>query len=70
MPPAGYHRSPNNPHLWSLKTPHLDDLGEVAPLGVAQRCDHPIVDGEQVELREASREPGVGAVAAADRKLP
>ena len=46
--------------------PVLDDLGEVAPLGVAQRCDHPIVDGEQVELREASQEPGVGAVAAAD----
>ena len=19
------HRSPNNPHLWSLKTPHLDN---------------------------------------------
>ena len=39
--------------------PVLDDLGEVAPLGVAQRCDHPIVDGEQVELGEASQEPGV-----------
>ena len=49
--------------------PVLDDLGEVAPLGVAQRCDHPIVDGEQVELREASQEPGVGAVAAADGEL-
>ena len=44
--------------------PVFDDLGEVAPLGVAQRCDHPIVDGEQVELREASQEQGVGPVAA------
>ena len=49
--------------------PVLDDLGEVAPLGVAQRCDHPIVDGEQVELGEASQEPGVGPVAAADGQL-
>ena len=37
----------------------LDDLGEVAPLGVAQRRDHPVVDGKQVELREAGQEPGV-----------
>ena len=22
---AGCHRSPNNPQLWSLKTPHLDN---------------------------------------------
>ena len=46
--------------------PVLDDLGEVAALGVAQRCEHPVVDGEQVELCEASQEPGVGPVAAAD----
>ena len=30
----------------------------LAPLGVAERCDHPIVDGEQVELGEAGQEPG------------
>ena len=47
----------------------LDDLGEVAPLGVAKRREHPVVDRQQVELRQASQEPGVGAVAATDGQL-
>ena len=47
----------------------FDDLGEVAPLGVAQRREHPVVDGEQVELGQAGEQPGVGAVAAADGQL-
>ena len=29
--------------------PVLDDLGEVAAFGVAERREHPVVDGEQVE---------------------
>ena len=33
----------------------LDDLGQVAPLGVAQWREHPVVDGEQVELRPRAR---------------
>ena len=37
----------------------LDDLGEVAALGVAERGEHPVVDGEQVELGEAGEHPGV-----------
>ena len=41
----------------------------LAPLGVAERCDHPIVDGEQVELGEGGQEPGVGPVAATDGEL-
>ena len=42
---------------------------KIAPLSVAQRCDHPVVDGKQVELREAGQQPSVGAVAAADGEL-
>ena len=44
----------------------LDHLGQVAPLGVAQRRQHPIVDGEQVELRQTGEQSRVGAVPAAD----
>ena len=34
----------------------LDDLGGVSPLGVAQRREHPVVDGEQVELGQAGEQ--------------
>ena len=37
--------------------------------GVAERCEHPVVDGEQVELGQPGEQPGVGAVAAADGEL-
>ena len=47
----------------------LDDLGEMARLGVAERGEHPVVEGEQVELGEAGEYPGVGPVAAADGEL-
>ena len=47
----------------------LDHLVEVAPLGVAQRREHPVVDGEQVELGQAGEQPRVGAVPAADGQL-
>ena len=46
--------------------PVLDDRGEVASLGVAQRWDQPVVDGEQVELGDAGQEPRVGPVSPAD----
>ena len=36
---------------------------------VAERGEHPVVDGEQVELGEAGEHAGVGAVAAADGEL-
>ena len=49
--------------------PVLNDLGEVAPLGVAERREHPVVDGEQVEPGQPGEQPGVGAVAAADGEL-
>ena len=49
--------------------PVLDDLGEVAAFGVAERCEHPVVDGEQVQSAQPGEQPGVGAVAAADGKL-
>ena len=38
--------------------PVLDDLGEVAAFGVAERCEHPVVDGEQVEPWSAGRAAG------------
>ena len=47
----------------------LDDLGEVAAFGVAERCEHPVVDGEQVESGQPGEQPGVGAVAAANGEL-
>ena len=47
----------------------LDHLGQVAPLGVAQWREHPVVDGEQVELRQPGEQPGLGAVGAADGQL-
>ena len=36
---------------------------------VAQRRQHPIVEGEQVEPRQTGEQSGVGAVAAADGQL-
>ena len=41
-------------------------LAEVAVLGIPERRDHPVVDGEQVKLRQARQESRVGAAAAAD----
>ena len=35
----------------------LDDLEQVAPLGVGQRRQQPIVDGEEIELGESGEQP-------------
>ena len=37
----------------------LDGLGQVAPLGVAQRREHPVVYRQQVELRQPREQPDV-----------
>ena len=47
----------------------LDHLGQVAALGVTQRREHPVVDGEQVELCQPRHQPRVGTVSAADGHL-
>ena len=47
----------------------LTTSGEVAALGVAREREHPVVDGEQVELGEAGEEPGAKPLAAADGEL-
>ena len=44
-------------------------FGQVAPLAVAQRREHPVVEGEQVELRQTGEQSGVRAVPAADGQL-
>ena len=47
----------------------LDNLGEVAPLGIAQGGKQPVVDREQVQFGEAGEQPCEGAVAAPDGQL-
>ena len=47
----------------------LDDFDQVASFGVAQRCEQPVVDRQQVELGQAGQQPGVGSVAPADGDL-
>ena len=47
----------------------LDDLGDVAPLGIAQRGEQPVVDRKQVQFGEAGEQPCEGAVAAPDGEL-
>ena len=39
----------------------LDDLGEVAPLSIAQRGEQPVVGREQVQFGEAGEPPREGA---------
>ena len=47
----------------------LDDLHEESALGVLERSEQPVVDGEEVELGEACEEPGPGAIDATDGQL-
>ena len=54
--------------------PHSDDrssmtVHEVASLGIVERVQEPIVDGEKVELGEPAHNPRVGAVTASDGKV-
>ena len=47
----------------------LDDFHEVASLGIVERVQEPIVDGEKVELGDPAHNPRVGAVTASDGKV-
>ena len=47
----------------------LDDLHEVAALGVFERTDEPIVDSKEVESGEAGEYPGVRAIDTRDGKV-
>lgn len=46
--------------------PILDHLQEVPTLSIAQRRQQPIIDRQQIELREFGQEPPVRSVAATD----
>jgi len=41
----------------------LDDLDEVAPFVVAQRCQQPVVDREEIELRQSLEDARVRPIA-------
>ena len=47
----------------------FDDLDQVSSFGVAKGSQQPVVDGEQVEPRQAVEEPGEGSVTTADGEL-
>jgi len=49
--------------------PIFEDFQEIAPLGIGERGEEPIVDGEQIELGELREQPAIGAVAATDGQL-
>jgi hypothetical protein len=42
----------------------LDHLDQVAPLAVGQRREQPVVDREQVDMRQAVEDASVGPIAA------
>ena len=44
-------------------------LEQIPPLGVGERREQPVIDGEQIELREFREEPAIGAVATTDGKV-
>ena len=44
----------------------FDDLQQVAPFGIGERREQPIVDREQIELGEFGQQPGIRSVAATD----
>lgn len=44
----------------------FEDLEEVAPLGIGERGEQPIVDGEQIELGELRERAAIGSVATTD----
>ena len=47
----------------------FDDFHQVAPLGVAQWRDHPVVDRQQVEFGQSGQQAGVGSIATTDGYL-
>jgi hypothetical protein len=47
----------------------LDDFEQVAPVGVGQRREQPIVNGQEIQLGESGEEPGIGAIAATDHEV-
>ena len=47
----------------------FQDLEQIPPLGVGERREQPVIDGEQIELREFREEPAIGAVATTDGKV-
>ena len=49
--------------------PIFEDLEQVAPLGVGERREQPIIDGEEIELGEFREQPAIRAVAATDGEL-
>jgi len=49
--------------------PIFEDLEEIAPLGVRERGEQPIIDGEQIEFSELREQPAIRAVAATDGKV-
>ena len=47
----------------------FDHLQQVSPLGVAQWRQQPIINRQQIELREFGEEPPIRSVTATDREL-
>ena len=47
----------------------LDHFQQIPPLGIAQRRQQPIVNRQQIELREFGQEPTIGSVAATHGEL-
>ena len=50
-------------------TPIFQDLEQIPPLGVGERREEPIIDGEQIELGEFGEQPSIRAVAATDGEV-
>jgi len=47
----------------------FNDLQQVAAFRIGERCEEPIIDGEEIELREFGEQPGIRSVATTDREL-
>jgi len=47
----------------------LNDLGQITPLGVAQWCQQPVVDRQQIQFGHAGEQPRIGTVATPDGQL-
>ena len=47
----------------------FQDFEQIPPLGVSERREQPIIDGEQIELGEFREQPAIGAVATTDGEL-
>ena len=49
--------------------PVLNALGQITPLGVAQWCQQPVVDRQQIQFGHAGEQPRIGAIATPDGQL-